>query len=885
MTIKPYIKQDVSSTNVDEMRLEGDNNAQPSPEELKNKETQSVDSEAKKVRTSPIEPQITLKHNLTSESDNGVSAMKEHADTSDDRTKANANENDLGGNDNQMEESKEKENTKNGIGHNGIAKKKLGRRGDPRMHRAVAARLNNPQMSLLDALLEGGFVFPNIKDDKDKAGLNGQIADSDNVQLCQRKNQLSRRLRLARQLQAQNAMANGNCNSSTGGKQSLHQHEDMKDENHDGNCHDENNSGNASNNLSNKRMDNTKRKISNGSERDDNSGLFKRAHSNSPNESNSHDDSNRDIPRRNHSVYGSNLPQSQSSNSLNSLASNLCQNQFPSSYHHRSSIAMNPNSFHNPYLGASGELLSSLKASTIPSSMSAVALHHQQLLLQHQAALQDPSSLSLQNHGAAYPPSRNASINAGRNSLYSKELHRNSLYTKDSLSEIEHALRHQQEMARIVATAKLFSKGAGSENDAVARDSYIGLRHSLTGGVLQDSSQGMDDDPSMSFTTSYENPVSDEEKFGKKGKLPQRLSNTSAAIAHAQHLKRHSCSNGSALSSAKSIASITSSLKAGPIDNAKMNVALDVFRAENASLMKRCLLMAGFEGPQTEECSALYLEFLSRVIKVEEQRLSNLCINFSAINCDKVHNDHNSSNNRGENENVSDSGRHDLRHYSPDLTSRRKSGIGESHANINSTNALSQRRQSLHPRLHHSENNFRKNRKRWTGRHIHRLNGGCGHKAIIHRPLNGPAHVDFVVNGKVECYQDLKPYFSETRKGSVFWPSRFKCEEVECGGCDDSSVSSSVSVLFLFFFELLKLHKYTNLPNPRGSYASNFFVFQVKGERAEPGSGENDSYSEYIDPKLLEVVDFKDKEWNENFLNLSDGEGHEILSGLLGMNE
>jgi hypothetical protein len=70
---------------------------------------------------------------------------------------------------------------------------KLGRKGDPRMHRAVAARLSDPDMPLLDALRKGGFDFPA------EGGQDSTLMDADGVTLGQRKNQLSRRLRLARQ--------------------------------------------------------------------------------------------------------------------------------------------------------------------------------------------------------------------------------------------------------------------------------------------------------------------------------------------------------------------------------------------------------------------------------------------------------------------------------------------------------------------------------------------------------------------------------------------------------------------------------------------------------------------------------------------------------------
>lgn len=70
---------------------------------------------------------------------------------------------------------------------------KTGRKGDPRMHRAVAARMDNPELSLFEALRIGGFDYPADED--------ASIMDAEKVTLGQRKNQLSRRLRLARKQQ------------------------------------------------------------------------------------------------------------------------------------------------------------------------------------------------------------------------------------------------------------------------------------------------------------------------------------------------------------------------------------------------------------------------------------------------------------------------------------------------------------------------------------------------------------------------------------------------------------------------------------------------------------------------------------------------------------
>lgn len=75
---------------------------------------------------------------------------------------------------------------------------KSGRKGDPRMHRALQARLNNPKSGLLDALTKGGFEFHMV---------DNVWYDKDNILLSQRKNQLSRRVRLFKQNQQKYADA------------------------------------------------------------------------------------------------------------------------------------------------------------------------------------------------------------------------------------------------------------------------------------------------------------------------------------------------------------------------------------------------------------------------------------------------------------------------------------------------------------------------------------------------------------------------------------------------------------------------------------------------------------------------------------------------------
>jgi type II secretory pathway pseudopilin PulG len=68
---------------------------------------------------------------------------------------------------------------------------RIGRKGDPRMNRALAARLANPSLLLSEALRIGGFEYPSDDDSNN--------VDAETVSLAQRKNQLSRRIRMARQ--------------------------------------------------------------------------------------------------------------------------------------------------------------------------------------------------------------------------------------------------------------------------------------------------------------------------------------------------------------------------------------------------------------------------------------------------------------------------------------------------------------------------------------------------------------------------------------------------------------------------------------------------------------------------------------------------------------
>lgn len=77
-------------------------------------------------------------------------------------------------------------------------KPRHGRKADPRMARAVAAKLKDQKMSNLEALQKGGFIFAGGSGTK---AVEAYMVDPDGVTLAQRKNQLCRRIRQLRERQ------------------------------------------------------------------------------------------------------------------------------------------------------------------------------------------------------------------------------------------------------------------------------------------------------------------------------------------------------------------------------------------------------------------------------------------------------------------------------------------------------------------------------------------------------------------------------------------------------------------------------------------------------------------------------------------------------------
>uniref|UniRef100_A0A7S4JSB7 Uncharacterized protein n=1 Tax=Odontella aurita TaxID=265563 RepID=A0A7S4JSB7_9STRA len=241
----------------------------------------------------------------------------------------------------------------------------------------------------------------------------------------------------------------------------------------------------------------------------------------------------------------------------------------------------------------------------------------------------------------------------------------------------------------------------------------------------------------------------------------------------------------------------------------KMKMALDFLRTESASLLKRCMLMAGFEPSQTEECDMRYLEFAEKAAEEERNRIARIRDRVGSPKDSpedkRDTGDDNQGNNGGP---VSSGGKHQ----------QESDGCARSHA--------------------HSD----ESEKCFDGRHVHRLEGKCGHQAVIHQPEGGQPHVDFVVDNKIECYGGLQGIKKESSK-QAFWPSKFSCDQLMCESRSDSNHGVTCG--------------------------------KTKCEK------ECDGMTKKREPKVLDLseIDFDGKEWNK------DSAGDDTLLGLMSLGD
>jgi len=210
-----------------------------------------------------------------------------------------------------------------------------------------------------------------------------------------------------------------------------------------------------------------------------------------------------------------------------------------------------------------------------------------------------------------------------------------------------------------------------------------------------------------------------------------------------------------------------------PPTQAQHSLAISLYQSENQALYQRSMLLAGFPAEiAQDERSPQYLQMALNAWQAEGQRL-NALINQTEELMDPPLEANapapgpgggsaGSGGGGGRTRSVGSHGDHSHDHHHHGHDSSQPSGGGGSCA-------------------------FE------GGRHIHRLEGKCGHKAILHQPTDGTAHIDFVVGNRVECYHGVEPLSNATaNKNSAnikIWPSNYRCKDLSCENkCKDAGL-------------------------------------------------------------------------------------------------
>ena len=177
--------------------------------------------------------------------------------------------------------------------------------------------------------------------------------------------------------------------------------------------------------------------------------------------------------------------------------------------------------------------------------------------------------------------------------------------------------------------------------------------------------------------------------------------------------------------------------------SAKLARCVRLFEIESLALLKRSMLLAGFQSEDTSEESEKHILVASLIHQGERQRLETMMN--SKVSAKKV----------------------PMHKSSLKSTDASATGLRKYRSALKSSGPVSSTVKASRPEP----------TKRRRRPHMHRR-GKCGHKAILHRPPGKPAHIDFIVGNVIECYEGIKPV-GPCGEGAM-WPSAFSCEEIAC---------------------------------------------------------------------------------------------------------
>lgn len=571
---------------------------------------------------------------------------------------------------------------------------KLGRRGDPRMHRAVAARLENPKLTLTEALKIGGFDV-------------SRNEDAHGVTVSQRKNQLSRRLRLVRQ--GQTGVNHVSEFSERTRVEINNQHScDVYDK-----AENEEDTKGREKSFCRSSID-----IGSTTSDEDNSEAAHRCQDGSPNSSlhkkdmrqphsASNEDSSKQVFTKSHTKLIHEVMQQRSCSAAPKNVSKTNSDV----------ICILENLKNNR--SSQTDLGDGLLGGTIHNLHKALNLHCGQGVLSQQkkvsidiAAL--AGGMAGMNQHALQALLAGRLKSRGDMAQASTESDAKELMQQEGREDIYKSCVRQQKVLNEYLIKTYYQKGAPNSMVLSNQGQFLvnNCLSSQVSSLSNDKNVESRPDPNLA-----NGALQAQIREGMKTNLMKRQA------------QDYGCN--------KKRPKTDSTLSAATFDNQVQNTSdlriqlvLTSHQTENASLLQRLMSQAGFSAEELMQHSPIYIEIAARAAKQELERVERLKDTIS--------------------------GAGGLYNLSCASTKDQKASSNTTEDQSNVTNECV-----------------------LGGRHLHRLMGKCGHRAIIHRPHDGNPHIDFIVNDRVECYQELSPESADSN-GETLWPSRYECKELHC---------------------------------------------------------------------------------------------------------
>ena len=290
-----------------------------------------------------------------------------------------------------------------------------------------------------------------------------------------------------------------------------------------------------------------------------------------------------------------------------------------------------------------------------------------------------------------------------------------------------------------------------------------------------------------------------------------------------------------ALSTSKNLMQILSGANSEECDEdttKKQELALRLHEYETKTLYSRCMLLSGYGHEEASEGNQVQLRFALEAWQKEGKRLQELIRNSTDVICDEAP--------TGQYQNPVNT-----------MHSIEAARLVSSHSNDHGGDSS----QSTQTHLHRSISDS-------SGRHIHKLEGKCGHRAILHQPKGGTPHIDFVVGDKVECYGDVRP---SPDAPNNHWPSQYRCDELDCTTADlcskaraeDPQSSSGGDGIRSNKAKVLDLSS-VDLTTPEWSLDFNDDVlmglFRLGDKGSDKSSDQSRSSEPQLEPQLPEIV-------------------------------